>query len=109
MSELPATHDAYRAIAAPSRRVILDLLQDGDRSVGELVDLVDISQPAVSQHLRVLQDAGLVQYRREGRNRIYHLNAAPLREVYDWLGHYERFWTEKLNALGDYLEETRDE
>jgi hypothetical protein len=54
-------------------------------------------------------DAGLVVYRREGRNRVYRLNAAPLREVYDWLGHYERFWREKLSALGDYLEETSDE
>lgn len=109
MNDLTAVHDAYRAIAAPSRRVILDLLQERDRSVGELVDCVDMSQPAVSQHLRVLYEVGLVQYRREGRSRIYQLNAAPLREVYDWLGHYERFWREKLDALGEYLEETHDE
>ena len=97
--------NAYRAISSPSRRAILNLLRERERTVGELVDSVDMTQPAVSQHLKVLQEAGLVRYRREGRRRVYELEAAPLREIYDWLGHYERFWRRKLSALGDYLDE----
>ncbi len=109
MSDLPVASDAYRAISAPTRRVILDLLQERERSVNELVESVEMSQPAVSQHLRILQEAGLVTYTKHGRHRIYQLNAEPLREVYDWLGHYERFWRRKLDALGAYLEEDPDE
>jgi DNA-binding transcriptional ArsR family regulator len=109
MNDVSLAHDTYRAISAPSRRLILDLLQEDERSVGDLVDHVTMSQPAVSQHLRILQEAGLVRSRRSGRTRIYQLNAEPLREVYDWLGHYERFWRDKLDALGNYLEETHDE
>jgi DNA-binding transcriptional ArsR family regulator len=105
MKQQPMAHDAYRAISSSSRRVILNLLRERERTVGELVDSVEMTQPAVSQHLKVLQEAGLVRYRREGRSRVYQLNAAPLREIYDWLGHYERFWRRKLNALGDYLDE----
>ena len=109
MGQKLTTHDAYRAIASPSRRVILNLLRDGERSVGDIVGAVEMSQPAVSQHLRVLTHAGLVRDRREGRARIYQLNPEPLREVYDWLGHYEQFWRERFDALGMYLEEGPDE
>jgi DNA-binding transcriptional ArsR family regulator len=93
----------FRAIADPSRRRMLEVLANGECTVSELCSLFDTSQPAVSQHLRVLRDAGLVQHRQDGRNRYYRLDAAPLREVYDWSAHYQRFWTEKLNALADLL------
>jgi len=64
-----------------------------------------MSQPAISQHLRILREAGLVQVRRLGRERRYRLRGARLRAVYDWAAHYERFWNEKLQALGAYLDQ----
>jgi DNA-binding transcriptional ArsR family regulator len=101
-----APHEAaYHAIAAPTRRAILDLLRVEERTVGELVAAFDLTQPAISQHLRVLREAGLVTPRQAGRQRVYQLNAAPLRAVYDWIGHYERFWRDKLGALGAYLDD----
>jgi DNA-binding transcriptional ArsR family regulator len=96
--------DVYHAIAAPTRRAILDELLLGERTVGELVDSFEVSQPAISQHLKVLREAGLVTSQAAGRERRYQLNAARLREVYDWIGHYQRFWRGKLDALGAYLE-----
>ena len=85
-----AVRSVFQAVADPTRRAILDLLARGERSAGELVDPFPISQPAVSQHLRVLREADLVAERREGRRRVYRLNPAGLREVYDWAAHYER-------------------
>ncbi|AKF03190.1 ArsR/SmtB family transcription factor [Sandaracinus amylolyticus] len=95
--------DPFRAIADPTRRAILDVLAEGERSVSELCACFDVSQPAISQHLAVLRDAGLVVVRAEGRQRIYALHADPLREVHDWSSHYERFWSTKLDALGAVL------
>ena len=95
---------AFRALADPTRRAILDRLRRREHGVSALCEPFAMSQPAVSQHLRVLVDAGLVRSRRCGRERLYTLRAAPLREAFDWLGHFEQFWTEKLDALGDYLE-----
>jgi DNA-binding transcriptional ArsR family regulator len=93
----------FRAIADPSRRRMLEVLADGERTVNELCSLFDTMQPAVSQHLRVLRDAGLVRHRQHGRHRYYSLDARPLRAVYDWSAHYQRFWTKKLEALADLL------
>ncbi len=101
---MDAAVDAFRAIGDPTRRAILDLLSERERSVSELVERFHISQPALSQHLRVLRDAGLVEPRKDGRRRVYRVEAAPLRAVYDWVAHYERFWGEKLGALGRYLD-----
>jgi len=69
----------------------------------DLVEHFDISQPSVSEHLRVLREAGLVALRREGRRRIYRVEASPLKELYDWVQAYERFWQERLDRLGRYL------
>lgn len=99
----------FRAVADPTRRAILDLLAAGERAVNDLLKPFKMTQPAISQHLRVLREAGLVTERRDGRRRIYKLEAAPLRAVYDWAAHYERFWTDKLTALGDYLDTMPDE
>lgn len=82
----------YRAISEPTRRAILDLLARGEQPVGWLAARFPISQPALSQHLRVLREAGLVRVRRQGRNRMYSIDARPLRAVYRWAGRYRRSW-----------------
>ena len=100
-----AAPDTFRAIADPTRRAILDLLAGGELPVSDIGARFPISQPALSQHLRVLRESGLVSGRRHGRRRLYRVEAGPLRAVYDWVAHYEAFWDEKLAALGAYLEE----
>ena len=89
----------FQALADPSRRAIFESLTRGEAAVRDLTARFDISQPAISQHLKALRDAGLVRDRREGRARIYSLDARPLAHVHDWLAHYERFWSVKLDAL----------
>ena len=97
--------DVFDAIASPVRRALLDVLADGARSVHDLAAPFDMSRPAVSQHLRVLRDAGLVTEERVGRERHYRLDASPLRAVTDWAAHYERFWQRHARQLHDLLEE----
>ncbi|HEV2458689.1 MAG TPA: metalloregulator ArsR/SmtB family transcription factor [Ktedonobacterales bacterium] len=94
----------YTAIAHPVRRQLLDRLLDGEQSVRNLAGSFPVSRPAVSQHLRVLLEAGLVAERREGRERHYYLQPERLREVQQWLRKYERFWQDHLTALTTYLE-----
>lgn len=106
---MPTATDVYTAIADPTRRRILDLLAEDGRSVTALAEPFEMSRPAVSQHLRVLREAGLVSEQRAGRQRIYRLAPDGLREVDLWLGSYRRFWHTKLAALGEYLEATRAE
>lgn len=96
--------DPFRAIADPTRRALLDLLQDGERPVSELAARFDATLPAISQHLKVLREAALVSERREGRQRLYRVEPGPLREVSDWVAQYERFWRGRLAALGRYLD-----
>jgi DNA-binding transcriptional ArsR family regulator len=95
---------AYAALAEPSRRQILDLLRDGERSVSDLVARLKLSQPGVSKHLRVLREAGLVEVRPEGRHRWYALRARPLAEVDEWLAPYREHWSGRLDALEHHLE-----
>jgi DNA-binding transcriptional ArsR family regulator len=97
--------DVFDAIASPVRRAILDLLQHGSRPVHDLAGSFAMSRPAVSQHLRVLRQAGLVAEERVGRERHYRLDARPLRSVADWAGHYERFWAHHARLLTELLEE----
>jgi DNA-binding transcriptional ArsR family regulator len=98
---------AYAALAEPHRRQILDLLRGGERSVTDLVErLGDLSQPGVSKHLRILRDAGLVQARAEGKQRVYGLKAQPLQEVDAWLEPYRAYWSGRLDALERHLEES---
>ena len=96
---------AYAALAEPHRRQILDLLRTRERSVSELVEHLDLSQPGVSKHLRVLREAGLVAARAEGRTRTYGIDPRPLAEVDAWLAPYRAYWTERLDALERHLEE----
>ena len=85
---------------------MLELLGAGERTAAELAQPFDMTQPAVSQHLRVLRDAGLVEVRKEGRYRVYSLDSRPLREVFDWAQYFEGFWRKKLSALGRELDRT---
>jgi len=97
--------DVFAAISDPTRRQLLDVLGRGEQPVKRLAEPFAMSRPAISQHLAILRKAGLVGVRRVGRERRYHLIAVRLREVYDWAAHFERFWHEKLAALGRYLDE----
>lgn len=104
----PATDappDVFEAIAHPVRRGLLDQLARGEQPVHALAAPYAISRPAISQHLLVLRQAGLVSERRAGRARVYRLEPDGLREVRDWVATYEQFWQEKLHALRTYLEE----
>ena len=94
----------FEVLAEGSRRDILDLLAERERRVGELVDLLALSQPAVSKHLKVLREAGLVEARTEAQWRIYRVRAEPLRAVDEWLAPYRRQWAGHLNALERHLE-----
>ena len=87
------------ALADPTRRRILELLVDGEVGAGALSDAFPVSRPAVSRHLRVLREAGLVTVRAQGRERVYALDARPLRELDEWLAPYRRFWAHRLDAL----------
>jgi DNA-binding transcriptional ArsR family regulator len=103
MHRATASTDVFHAVADPSRRRILDLLARGELGVGAIAEGFEISLPAVSQHLRVLRDSGLVRERRLGRQRLYRLHAGPLRDVARWITPYERFWRKKLFDLGEHL------
>jgi DNA-binding transcriptional ArsR family regulator len=95
----------FDVLAEPARRDILDLLRERERSVGELVQRLSLSQPGVSKHLRVLRDAGLVVVRPDAQRRWYQLRAKPLAEIDAWLGPYRRFWSSRLDALERHLDE----
>lgn len=110
LTNIQSVSDAvFRALADPTRREMLALLRERELTVQELAGPFAMSQPAVSQHLAVLRESGLVSARREGRNRLYRIEPEALKPVDDWLEHYRHFWTEKLWALGELLdEEARD-
>jgi DNA-binding transcriptional ArsR family regulator len=101
--------DRFGALADGTRRHLLERLAGSDLTVGDLRAGLDISQAAVSQHLRVLRGAGLVSSRQEGRNVYYRLRPAGLTDLRDWLDELERFWQARLAALGDYLRRNPDE
>jgi DNA-binding transcriptional ArsR family regulator len=95
---------SFDVLAEPHRRRILDLLRDEERPVGELVADLGLSQPAVSKHLRVLREAGLVSVRGDGQRRFYRVNPQPLRELDEWLAPYRALWTDSLDALEAHLD-----
>jgi DNA-binding transcriptional ArsR family regulator len=99
---------AFAVIAEPNRRAILGLLLSSDRSVGELERDLQLSQPSVSKHLRVLRDAGLVESRIEAQRRLYRLSPAPLKELDEWLIPFRRFWSKHVDALERHLETMED-
>lgn len=94
----------FRAVADPTRREILSILRNGQRTVGEIAGNFRISRPAISKHLRLLHDAGLVDTRRDGTATRCSLDARPLQVINDWLHDYEAFWGMTLQSLKDYVE-----
>src|SRR5262252_3791796 len=99
------TSDVFNAIADAHRREILDTLIDGEKAVGTIVTDLSMPQPQVSKHLRVLSEVGLVTCRAEGRRRLYRLEPARLRPLHEWLAKYEQALNDRLDRLGDYLDE----
>jgi DNA-binding transcriptional ArsR family regulator len=94
----------FEVLAEPNRRHILDYLRVEERAVGELVENLEISQPAVSKHLRILREAGLVEVRVDGQRRLYRTRAEPLRAVELWLAPYRRMWAARLDDLERHLD-----
>lgn len=107
MARAAADQSVFNAIADPTRRAILWSLRDGERTVGELLEPLDISQSALSQHLAVLRRADVVRTRREGRHQIYSVNPEALMEVAAWIRHFDQFWEDRLGRLGRYLDRPR--
>jgi len=103
MARLATTTDVFNAIAEPQRRAILSQLARGERSVNELVDVLELKQPQVSKHLRVLRKVGLVNVREVGPQRLYRLNAGGLKPVHDWVAQFEQLWNERFDRLAEYL------
>jgi DNA-binding transcriptional ArsR family regulator len=97
--------DVFQALADPTRRAILGLLRQGSQPVGAIARDFPVSRPAISKHLRILREADLVSEIKVGRNRLYELNAAPLRSVDDWLAHYRHMWQHQLRNLKRFVEE----
>lgn len=106
---LPSDHlsTTFAALADPTRRAILARLISGEASVTELAEPFDMSMPAVSKHLKVLERAGLIARGREAQWRPCRLEAAPLKDIADWVGHYRRFWEQSLDRLDAYLRELK--
>ena len=105
----PNLDATFAALSDPTRRAILSRLARGDSSVGELARPFNISLPAVSRHLRVLHRAGLLTQDREGRVRHCRLRAAPMQAAAVWMQRYHRFWTQQLDALAEFVEQTESD
>jgi DNA-binding transcriptional ArsR family regulator len=98
----------FEVIAEPRRRQILDLLRERERPVGELVEVLGLSQPGVSKHLRVLRDAGLVDVTADAQRRLYRIRPEPLQEIDEWLMPYRVAWRDRLDALERHLDDMPD-
>jgi DNA-binding transcriptional ArsR family regulator len=108
MARAATTADTFNAVAEPRRRQILDVLVSGELPVNDLVARLDLAQPLVSKHLRVLREVGLVDVRDEGRQRIYRLNGPSLKPIHDWVSTFERSWEERFERLDVVLEELKE-
>src|SRR5258706_8031006 len=95
----------FRALADPTRRRVFERLARGEASVNDIAARFDVSQPAISQHLRALRSAGLVRERRDGRHAYYRATPGALKPLVDWIAHYQAFWRGRLDKLKTLLEE----
>lgn len=107
MARASTTSDPFNAIAEPRRRHILEFLAGDERSVGDIVDALDMRQPSVSKHLQVLRDTGLVTLRRDGRRTMVSINPETLRTIHDWIALFERHWRGQLRRIKARAEEDR--
>lgn len=105
VSRAATTSDAFNAVAEVRRRAILSLLANQEKSVSEIVAAINLGQPSVSKHLRVLRDVGLVTARREGRRILYRTDAQAIRPLHEWTGTFERLWTHQLSRVKQRAEE----
>ena len=105
MARAATTSDVFNAIAEPRRRQILTLLVLKELPVGDIVVALELDQPSVSKHLRVLRDVGLVRVRRNGRHKLYRTNAEGIRPMYEWSATFERYWTHQLQRIKSRAEE----
>jgi len=104
MARAATTSDAFNAVAEPRRRDILNFLALQERSVSEIVDELEMEQPSVSKHLKVLKDVGLVNARRQGRQMLYRVNAMAIRPLHEWTSTFERFWRHQLAKVKENAE-----
>jgi DNA-binding transcriptional ArsR family regulator len=109
MARLPTTSDVFNAIAEPQRRHIIDLLAQGELSVNNIANALDLKQPQTSKHLRVLKEVGLVSVQKTGRQRVYRLNGIRLKPVYEWVQGFEHLWSERFDQLETYLNHLQQE
>lgn len=105
MARATTTSDVFNAVAEPRRRDILNYLALQERAVGDIVAGLEIEQPSVSKHLRVLRNVGLVHVRRDGRQKLYRTNAAAIRPLHEWASTFERFWKHHLSRIKERAEE----
>lgn len=105
VSRAATTSDAFNAVAEVRRRAILSLLANQEKSVSEIVAAINLGQPSVSKHLRVLRDVGLVTARRQGRRILYRTDAQAIRPLHEWTGTFERLWTHQLSRVKQRAEE----
>jgi DNA-binding transcriptional ArsR family regulator len=99
----------FNALGEPRRRGIIDLLAGGEMAVNDLVDALQMGQPQVSKHLRVLREVGVVDVRDEGRQRLYRLRAVSLRPIHEWVVRYEQLWSERFDLFDNVLDELKKE
>lgn len=104
MARAATTSDVFNAVAEPRRRQILTLLVVKELPVGEIVAVLNLDQPSVSKHLRVLHEVGLVRLRRNGRHKLYRTNAEAIRPLHDWAATFERYWSRQLNRIKERAE-----
>jgi DNA-binding transcriptional ArsR family regulator len=104
MARAATSSDVFNAVAEPQRRAILEFIAADERSVSEIVDALELAQPSISKHLRVLRDVGLVRPRRDGKRILYRTNATALRPLHEWAGFFERFWRNQLNQIKERAE-----
>jgi len=104
MARAATRSDVFNAVAEHSRRAILSYLASEERPVGDIVATLALAQPSVSKHLRVLRDVGLVQVRRDGRQKLYRTNAEAIRPLHEWTSTFERYWQQQLNRVKERAE-----
>ena len=104
MPRAATSSDVFNAVAEPQRRAILEFLAGDERPVSEIVDALELAQPSVSKHLKVLREVGLVRARRDGRQVLYRTNAAELRPLHEWAGMFERLWRGQLSRIKERAE-----